>query len=263
MNMPNQTALLDFPAQYRVHPNFHQLEEITLRIYDHDAVNLRDPAVIDNMVRASLLFTVCFYGNLLGCLRTFLDRLPSHPFAVQEDGAMLHLLLSLANEELATENIKPQRVEVGPHYVFMLEAAQHAGIDTSPIEYLIENVEHEELESLMVAKHFREPARAYMLFSDRCARDFYAALSTVALRELSLGTAFTRLDDQIPEGDRFGPYKFFLQAHVELDSEDHGPLMQQALLQVDDVGRSIDTMINFYTRRLNVYDACLEAAPLY
>ncbi|OGD60906.1 hypothetical protein A3A71_03300 [Candidatus Berkelbacteria bacterium RIFCSPLOWO2_01_FULL_50_28] len=263
---PIQSPFLDFPGSFQADAKYPRLEAVTRRIYDHEAVNLVHPdRSIDNMVRASLLFTVCFYGNLLGCLRGYLSALPEHPFAVQEDGTFLHLLLSLSDEELSTNNIPTKRTECGPHYVAMLEAAQDAGIDTGPIEALVASVAAGNLQILMKREGFHPKAIDYMVFSESCAGTYQRALSTVALRELTLTTAFDNLEKAILKinDPRFDRYCAFLRAHIQLDGDTHGPIMKQALSLVDNITTSIDTMIHFYERRLGVYNVCLADEKLY
>ncbi len=275
-NMINVPNLLDgFPDSFRQHSRFDRLEEVTLKLYNHPAVNLERPEAIDNMVRASLLFTVCFYGNLLGCLRGYLSAaLPSHPFAVKEDGQFLHLILSLADEELSTDNIPMKRVSIGPHYVAMLEAAQQAGINTEPVEILVRNARTEHfgaqdgehranVRSVMVGEGFHTSCTDYMVLSEHCANTYYEALSTVGLRELSLSPAFENLQLKIPNESKYEAYRHFLKAHIELDDGKHGPIMKQALSLIPNIGDSINTMVKFYQVRLTVYDACLAAHPIY
>ncbi len=274
--MNNTTDLLTgFPEQFRSHSRFYGLEEVTERIYRHPAVNLERPEALDNMVRASLLFTVCFYGNLLGCLRGYLSAaLPEHPFAVQEDGTFLHLLLSLADEELSTNNIPMQRVSIGPHYVAMLEAAQAAGIDTTPVETLVKSARKRalagragearmDLRAVMQSVGFHRSCVDYMLLSEQCAEKYYAALSTVGLRELSLSPAFASLVEKIPADSKYDGYRLFLKMHIELDDGNHGPIMTKALALIPNVDDSINVMVRFYQSRLAVYDACLAMDPIY
>jgi hypothetical protein len=286
--MSNNASLLEgFPEKFRTHQRFDRLEEVTAKIYGHPAVNLERPEALDNMVRASLLFTVCFYGNLLGCLRGYLSAaLPKHPFAVQEDGTFLHLLLSLADEELSTGNIPMKRTTIGPHYVAMLEAAQAAGINTEPVETLVRNARSHafgnrdgeirmNLRTVMQETGFHRSCIEYMLLSEQCAEIYHSALSTVGLRELSLSPAFEKLQLRIPADSKYEGYKIFLQKHIELDSgsnsaceignyeNSHGHIMAQALALIPNVGDSINAMVRFYQARLAVYDACLAFAPIF
>jgi hypothetical protein len=103
----------------------------------------------------------------------------------------------------------------------------------------------------------------YLSFSDECTKKYENAFSTIALRELTLSDNFQIIVDHLPADKKYDSYRHFLKAHIELDTSNHGPLMSEALEEIKDLDGSIETMIEFYTLRKKVYDACLRETPLF
>lgn len=144
-----------FPEKFKTHPRFPELIGLVRDITNHEAMKVGNENTRHNMMRASLAFTVCFYGNLHASLRGIVDKaledaeeplhtplmrlqtqLQEHSFAVHKENdtlhkalsdtiaalgedrsnhKLLHLFLDLANGELATQNIETETTKAG-HY---------------------------------------------------------------------------------------------------------------------------------------------------
>lgn len=263
--------LNDFPLSFRSHDRFPELEALVTAINRHEAMRVREPHILDNMIRASLAFTSCFYANLLVSLEGELQRLRgTSPFVVTRRTDQLHLLIALADEELATDNIETVQGGMSPHFVPMFEAAQAAGIEVVPMEKQIQFLSegHSMPEACRLAGLCGALGQ-YYVESARCAESYESSFATIALRELTLSDNFQVIVDHLPNGPRLEKYRLFLTGHIGLDSGEregeanHGQLMAEALERVEDVSGALDTMIQFYAARLAVYDACLLPEPLW
>lgn len=222
--------------------------------------------VLENMIRASLIFTVCFYGNLLSLLHFAVAELRgNNPFAVRINTTFLHLILELAGGELATKNIRTSAGDFAPHYVAMLEAAQYAEINTSVIEQFVRQLSQPAMAVTTICTQlsFGEEVKNYLVFSDRCTSTFNDSFATIALRELFLAEPFAVIAANLPRHQKFERYKTFLTSHVILDCSEHGTLMAEALGAITDVSKSLSTMIEFLQLRKAVYDACLSPKSIY
>ena len=265
MSLPiEHYTMANFPDRFQDHPSFPELQRLIQSITSHSSMKLIEEHVTLNMIRASLAFTVCFYGNLIACLKFIVGtQLGRHPFAVEPNGTLLHLFLALADGELATKNIPTKNNSFTPHYVAMLEAAEDAGIETFAIEELVLQLRTARGPLSNTLNGFHPALIDYMLYSEQCTRKFEDAFATIALRELTLSTNFSIIERHLPTKPQFDRYRKFLQTHIEVDSGEHAQLMSEALLEVDDIGQSISTMINFYKRRQLVYEACLDPIALF
>jgi Protein of unknown function (DUF3050) len=255
-----------FPHKFQTNDKFRELVSLIDQITSHQAMRVSELHVLENMIRASLLFTVCFYGNLLSLAYfVLLDLRGNNSFAVPSQTKFLHLILELASGELATKNIKTASGEFAPHYVSMLEAAQAAGIDTTAIEQFVRVLKHPDytVEKAALQAGFNQETSAYLTFSNSCTENFPDCFATIALRELFLAEPFGVIVENLPNQTIYKKYEQFLRSHIEFDTKEHAILMSEALHEVVDVDRALSTMVNFLKLRKSVYDVCLLKRPLY
>lgn len=255
-----------FPEKFSKHEKREVLEELITGIKNHEAMKLGEQYVLDNMIRASLVFTTCFYGNLHSSLTHYLGGMHNGSrLAVPSNTKQLHLLLELSRGELATKNIPTKAGNYSPHFVPMLEAAKSAKIKTKKLEHFINLVGKPEWPVRTAAKElgFNLELTEYLSFSDLCTKTYKDSFATVALRELTLPGSFSQILRHLPKYKRYDKYKEFLGMHIEFDNDQHGPLMTQALEDLPDVDRAMDTMIEFYDLRKWVYDSCLREPPIF
>jgi hypothetical protein len=266
------TGLAAFPKSFKEHKRFAELEKVTEEINNHDAMKVREEYILHNMIRASLIFTICFYSNLLAALGSVVRKLSTTPHHVPEDNKVLHLFLQLATEELATKNIPTEKNLYSPHYVAMLEAAKYAGVDVSQIEEYNQFAKEGTVKLGYALNNlgFTEELKAYMLFSVQCVQSVEQHIATIALRELTLSANFKTILDSLYYKPEYSKYCRFLSSHIELDSnesndENHGQLMLGVLDDMNEaqVTLALDTMIEFYTLRKAVYDTCLTKEGIY
>lgn len=261
-----------FPQAYRDHPRFAELVELVERIANHPAMHVATETVRRNMIQASLVFTVCFYGHLWSAFQfVFGSRERRGPFGVQQDLSLLHLLFELARDEL-TDKL-PGRDYRGPHYAMLLDGAKQAGIRTEPVEKLAyyftgPYVISQGCEDILDATTLCQELKNYLDYSHLAAtRIFESAMVTLALRELTLAPNFRVIRDHMPDNEKYRATREFFVRHVELDENTHRPLMTR-FLEIYLSGEAyvpwaLDIMIRFYTLRLAVYDRCLQRKPLY
>lgn len=255
---------MQFSNKFRSHSQYPELEALVTAINRHEAMKVGRPIVLENMIKASLVFTICFYANLLTVLRGAAARTsPRNPFAVQPDTELLHLVLALAGEELATDNIETKRGGYSPHFLPMFEAAEEAGVDVDAVSRFIDLVAGGvNIKEACDAVEFCPALTAYMQYSFECTQSFDDSFATIALRELTLSGNFQVIVDHLPQEERLDRYRKFLTGHIGLDAGDHEgsheQLMAAALERVELVDRSLAVMIRFYHLRLAVYDACLS-----
>jgi Protein of unknown function (DUF3050) len=251
------------PKNFVTLPRYAELMRLVDEITDHPAMRVATPHCQENMMRASLAFTVCFNANLAACVKGALEQ--RHPLIVRRDTSLLHLFLELAGEELATDNLPLGQAEAfSPHFVPMYEAALEAGIDVSAIDRLMASLEAGQPLTEALNELGVEPRlAAYLEYSAQCAERFEDAFATIALRELTLSANFRVILNSLPEEGRFAKYRLFLSGHVELDEGGHAFLMAAALESVSDPKGMLDVMIEFYTSRKAVYDACLDERNLF
>lgn len=258
--------LREFPEKFRTHKRSEELSRLVRSITEHEAMKVSKPHVRDNMLRASTAFTTCFYGNLCATLEHYMSSMhKGSRLAAKKNTQMLHLLLDLATGELATKNIPTHDDNHCPHYVPMKEAANASGIDTSALEHFVEAIDSKGADVLYECEQagFNNELTEYFIYSDACSEKFEDAFATIALRELTLSDNFHVIVNSLPNDRAYDDWRVFLNAHIELDEEEHGPLMAQALESIQDVDRAINTMIEFYTRRKAVYDSCLDENPIW
>lgn len=262
----------NFPQNFRSHARFSELEALVLDITSHEAMRVGTPHCLNNMIRASLAFTSCFYANLLVALEGELKELHGcSPFVVTRRTDRLHLLIALADEELATDNIETKQGGMSPHFVPMYEAAQAAGIDVVGMDlHILQLSLGYSMTDACKEADFCESLRQYFEVSEWCAESYDRSFATIALRELTLADNFQIIVDHLPDDSRLDAYRLFLTSHVGLDAGEreageanHGELMFKALEQVENVGDALEVMIRFYERRQAVYDSCLQPEPLF
>jgi hypothetical protein len=261
-----ENRLFQFPESFKRQPRFDDLLAIAEEITTHPAMKVHEPYVLENMIRASLIFTACFYGNLVSLLYFVVQDLRNpNPLAVRKNTRFLHLILELATGELATRNIRIDSGEFAPHYVSMLEAAQAAGVDTRVVEQFISQLQNPQItvEAASRQPSFVPQVRNYLIFSDRCTKSFTDCFATISLRELYLAEPFSIIAANLPTQQRYEKYRSFINSHVVIDRSEHGTLMAQALEEITDVDRVLSTMIEFLRFRKTVYDACLAVQPIY
>jgi Protein of unknown function (DUF3050) len=111
------------------------------------------------------------------------------------------------------------------HFELYLEAMQEAGADVEPISRLLERLAAGDLDLDRVP----EAAGRFM-------RATFGLIDSGGVHELAAAFTFGR-EDLIPDmfrslvrdlnaklGGRFGKFQWYLERHIEVDGEDHGPL---------------------------------------
>jgi len=255
---------LNFPSNFKKSKRYKELENLVNSITNHKSMLVNEKHVLDNMVRASLMFTVCFWGNTLSLLHLALENLKQkNALAVKKDTTFIHLFLELASGELATKNIPTKQNIYSPHYVPMLEATNDAGVDPNKIENFVSEIGKNNLKELCGKLQFSKPVIDYLSYSERCTKTFDTSFATIALRELTLSMNFKIILENLPKDKKYDKYKVFLSKHIKLDETEHGIIMKKALEEFGKVDELIDVMIKFYTFRKNVYDACLLNKPIF
>jgi hypothetical protein len=261
-----------FPASFRSHSRFAELQALVAAINSHEAMRVGSPHILNNMIRASLAFTSCFYANLLVSLEGELKQLRGRsPFVVTRRTDQLHLLIALADEELATDNLVTKQGGMSPHFVPMFEASQAAGIGTEGIEqHILLLSQGASMSEACDGAGFRDSLKQYFSVSEWCSQSYSRSFATIALRELTLANNFQVIVDHLPDEPRLGSYKYFLTEHIGLDAGErkageanHAELMSEALERVEDVSKALEVMIRFYEARLAVYEDCLQPEPLF
>lgn len=236
-------------------------------------------------------------------LRLFMER---HVFAVWDFMCLLKSLQShltcvdarwrpvgapstrrLINElVLAEESDLIDGVATG-HFEYYMSSMQQIGADTDPIERLLELVRHgtptdRALVLADVPPEAAEFVRATFRFIDTGKPHVIAAAFTFG-REDALPAIFTRISERFAGGDpaleRLATY---LQRHVELDGDDHGPKAIQMICELcgDDAVKweeatlaakeSLQARIHFWTGiatqlcvpSFHIADALLQDAQL-
>ncbi|GEM_PF-2843303 len=255
---------LNFPSIFKKSSLYPELVSLVESITNHEAMYVKEQHILENMIRASLLFTVCFYANLLSLLFFEVKRLKGkNPFAVQENTQLAYLLLNLSLGEIATKNIPTRKEFYCPHYVPMLEAAYEAGIDTKKIEEFVRKANTKKVKELTKELKFSKPIKDYLEYSEECTKSFEGCLATIALRELTLSFNFRVISENTPKNKKYEKYKSFLSGHIVIDEHYHSKLMKEALTNFKDVDKLINIMINFYKLRKRIYDECLLSSPIY
>jgi len=145
----------------------------------------------------------------------------------------------------------------------MLEAAKAAGISTFGFESILAGCANGFDAEFARNSGMSSGLADYLALCDDNRREFATCFSTVALRELVLSYGFQKMLDRLPAESRLLRFRGFLQAHVTLDTEGHGPLMASDLERFGDPGRPISVMVEFCRLRKVVYDECLLKAPLF
>ena len=260
--MDHSDWTLMFPPEFRRNLSFGKLQELVHEISNHKSMKVREKHVLENMIRASLVFTVCFYANLLASLKHIVDeKYKKNPFSVDKDNTLLHLFLELSSGELATNNISNQGYS--PHYVPMLNAAKQAGVNTNKIEKFVKHIQTQNVETLCKKLKFSAELTRYLEYSYKCTQNFDTSFATIALREITLPINFNVIHRNLPNDAKYNGYRRFLSAHINLDKGEHGKLMSEALNKTKNRKKILNTMIQFYTFRKQVYNACLSKTPLF
>ncbi len=260
-----------FPKLFKQQERFAELQKVTDEITNHPAMKVSEEYILHNMIQASLIFTVCFYSNLMAALHAVVKKLAKNNHFVPTDNRVLHLFLQLASEELATKNIPTKDGLYSPHYVSMLEAAQYAGVDTLKVETYVSMMGEGKIhfESITEEIGFSKELHDYMLCSLNSCRSDWGSVDTIALRELTLSANFKVILANLPDEEKYSKYRHFLSAHVELDSgdseENHGQLMLGVLQDMDETRASwsLGHMLYFYFLRKKVYDRCLTKEGIF
>ncbi len=247
-----------FPNRLQNHRLFAELVRATRRVVEHPALSSTAQNVRENIVRSSLIATVCFYINLSACLRYELERIRGRSkFFVELNGTFLHLLLELCDGELATNNM-PDASSYEPHYGSMLRAARDISINTRPIESIVDG-SISTIEGVLVPE-----AAEYLRFSYQCSLRQEDAFATIALRELTLAESFKVILANIPQTESYARFRGFVSSHIALDEKEHSGIVANALEHFQDVDALIETMIAFYDKRARMYDYCLSGPnPLF
>jgi len=260
----DKEPFINFPESFKRSKKYVELISLVKKITFHKSMEVKEGYVLDNMIRASLLFTVCFYSNTSSLLYHYLGELrKKSPLGVKENTDLLRLFLDLSLGELATKNIKTEEEFYSPHYLAMKEAAFQAKIDVSKIEEFIKVIKNGNIFEVGKNLGFSKEVINYLEYSEECSKSFKTSLATVTLRELTLPLNFRIIRDNLPNESKYSKYREFLSKHIELDESEHSSLMKKALEEQEDVEGLIDVMIKFYTLRKKVYDACLRKEAIY
>lgn len=254
-----------FPQNYLAHPRAKALFDLVKEVNEHPALCTSDENILANVIQSSLVFTICFYGHALTWLRNVAHSTSvKHPFAVEENTTKLGWVLTFASGEIATDNIPTSKVGFTPHYVAMSEAATEAGVAVEPVRRFINELNSgKSVQDAADTADFVPPLAEYLVFSGDCLEHPEHNFATLALRELILPVNFQVIVDALPLQEKYLPFRRFLEAHISLDTDEHGEIMIKQLEESSHPESILDVMIVFLEKRKAVYDACLTMPQMF
>jgi hypothetical protein len=212
----------------------------------------------------SHVFAVWDFMSLLKALQIRLTcvTVPWQPTALPESRRFINeIVLGEESDHFAGRAIS--------HFELYLEAMRQAGADTSKIERLIEGLGKTPVLPAIEAASIPEGAHAFL-------RTTFELIETGKLHALAAAFTFGR-EDVIPDMFRslvrdlnrendgaFATFIWYLERHIEVDGEDHGPLSLRMVADIcgDDETRwreAAEAAEAALEARLRLWDSILEA----
>jgi len=184
------------------------------------------------------------------------------------------IVLGEETDQFHTQVQKLDRTEIcTSHYHLYLRAMKEVGADTTPIKSFVENLSKnakngkENLpNTLRVLKHSKisEGTKDFVRHTLDTAVNSplpMVASSFFCGREDPIPQMFAKFLEQLPESDRYQNFRMYLDRHIEVDKDDHGPLALELLQEVSDNGKYnqmiIDAGIDAIQQRIKLWDHIL------
>jgi hypothetical protein len=149
-----------------------------------------------------------------------------------------------------TDEIEPKIFT--SHYNLYLKAMEDIGADTSVIKNFVQNVasSNGSLESALsylqdcnIPSHTKKFVTNTLTTGGKCLPSIASAFCLG--REDPIPKMFQQIVDTLPQDSDYNNIRMYLQRHIEVDGESHGPLSEQLLEEViDNDERKLEVVIN-------------------
>jgi hypothetical protein len=159
------------------------------------------------------------------------------------------------------------------HFELYLDAMEQSGVGTQPIRHLLQHIQDGDALSLAMTKASLPPHIQEFLHTTFAIIEEGSLHRVMAAffygREDIIPDMFRRLvaqlDSQQPE--RWSTFRFYLEEHLHLDEEKHGPAAQRLMQSIcgDDQQKwqeAEETAREALQARINLWDAIVTTSPL-
>ena len=217
--------LKEVPDNPHLEKTIEEIEEVRSKVVEHDVYHELDTLDDLRVFMEHHIYAVWDFMSLLKALQRELTCV-STPWIPESDGLSRHLVNDIVLEE---ESDKNPEGGFNSHFEMHIESMKELGADTEGIENVIDSVSRgEEIGDALSQPGVPEAAREFV----------DSTWSVVSTREPHrIGAAFTfGREDLIPdmfhshveelheENEELDLYYYYLERHMELDEEEHGPM---------------------------------------
>lgn len=210
LNVPSARELERIIAAKAVHPSLMDL-------YDAD----RAMRFMTTNLRGSYLFarfSVPLYGARV------LQTLTKFPPVGDELGTIVQAILEVVQGEVCNNNIFEREGECHSHFIDAVEAYREAGGDMVGLQGFLDLVEEVGLyDAIHTSPFWTEGSRRYARNLQAINEDALALFIFMPVNEALTPKVYARALKFFNTDPRFNAYRTFLQRHVWLDEDDHGP----------------------------------------
>ncbi len=145
-------------------------------------------------------------------------------------GPLVSSLVDVVRGELFNNNVFGRPGACHAHFHDMLEAYEAAGGDMAPVEDFLSMSEiHDFGYAIMRSELWSPGSRGYANELQACCRDPLALFILMPANELLAPAVYQRALASLSREPRFAKFRQFLERHVDLDGDDHGPTVMDLL----------------------------------
>jgi hypothetical protein len=242
-----------------------RIEPLQARLHQHPLYQtIHTPEHLKTFMQ-SHVFAVWDFMSLLKALQARLTcvSVPWTPTAWPESRRFI-------NEIVFGEESDVYQGRAISHFELYLEAMEEFGADTGPVREMLKN---RTVSGVPSVHSFRSPAgvpQESAAFMDTTfevirggQRHELAAAFTFGREDMIPGLFRSLVRELDAEGERLGKFIWYLERHIEVDGEDHGPLSLQMVEDLcgsdeqrwDEAGQAAETSIR---ARIALWDGILE-----
>ncbi|MBQ48810.1 MAG: hypothetical protein CMP10_15580 [Zetaproteobacteria bacterium] len=154
------------------------------------------------------------------------------------------------------------------HFEMYLNAMKAIGCDTNPIEQLIQKIKDGiQIEQAIDTTNFPQQAKLFTYNTmNVCKQNLAAQISVFSYgRENVIPLMFQSIVEDISKAnDRVTPLLNYLNRHIEIDSDNHGPQIEKALELIfqqnpEFRNEALEASIQAIQHRLHLWDATADA----
>lgn len=213
-----------------------------------------NPVVIENLAILGAFFAWEFGINADQALKHVIDiQSARHP----RDATSYRDILAFTLTERATKNIRGDKYGICAHVHPALDAAENLGAEVSILRRFISGEHRGNYMRLpAIVRRFAKESLSYNSY----VNDKDSCLGVLGLaRELLLDQVFLRISYSLPDDPKYTYYKEYLDAHVSIDTSDHGPKMAKILNDcVTKPELAVQAAADFLDRRTKLYQVVLN-----